>query len=105
VPAKDQYRRFKIHTLGIDDVGMIEEVLKRRLKHLEWRHPDLTVIDGGKGQVSSAFAILREKDLTKKIFLLGLAKKLWMKPKRKERPCQCPERKDIHNETTAEKAG
>lgn len=74
-PAKDQYRRFKIKTLGIDDVAMIEEVLRRRLKHKEWQYPQLIIIDGGKGQAGSAFSVLRKYKLEDKIYILGLTKK------------------------------
>ncbi len=74
-PAKNQYRRFKIKKPPIpDDPGMIEEVLKRRFKHREWRRPDLIVVDGGKGQVSMAYQVLKEKKLAVKVALLGLTK-------------------------------
>jgi len=69
------YRRFKIRfTKDVpNDFAMIEETLSRRLNHLEWPLPDLIVIDGGKGQVSSVVKVLKKKNL--KIALIGLAKR------------------------------
>ncbi|MEX2436927.1 MAG: GIY-YIG nuclease family protein [Candidatus Paceibacterota bacterium] len=56
-----QYRKFKINTIKQqDDVGMMKEVLRRRLKHEEWRFPDLILVDGGKGQVNGAREVLEE---------------------------------------------
>lgn len=71
---KSWYRKFKIRTLNKpNDFGMMEEVLKRRLNHKEWPYPDLIIVDGGKGQVSTALSVLKENKL--KIPLIGLAKK------------------------------
>lgn len=68
------YRRFKIRYKGPpNDFAMIEEVLRRRLNHLEWAFPNLIIVDGGKGQVSSASKVLKEKELN--IPLIGLAKR------------------------------
>lgn len=71
-----KYRKFKIKTIGSpNDFGMIEEVLRRRLSHKEWPMPDLLIVDGGKGQVSSALKVLAMKqfgNLT--IPVIGLAK-------------------------------
>jgi len=57
-----QYRRFKItpDIKGPNDFAMMESILTRRLKHDEWPHPDLIVIDGGKGQISSAMNALEK---------------------------------------------
>ncbi len=66
-PKNDQYRKFKIKkTGGPDDYRMLREVLRRRLKRLEEKEggesfrkrPDLLIIDGGKGQLSSVRAVL-----------------------------------------------
>ena len=68
------YRRFKIRYSGKpSDFAMIEEVLRRRLNHPEWKLPDLFIVDGGKGQVSVATRVLSEKKI--KIPLIGLAKR------------------------------
>lgn len=70
------YRRFKIkknYNGKPNDFAMMQEVLKRRLKHLDWPFPSLIIVDGGKGQVSSASKVLEEKML--KIPLIGLAKR------------------------------
>lgn len=72
---KSLYRKFRIknnHVLP-DDFAMMEEVLSRRLKHQEWTFPDLFIVDGGKGQVSSALKALNESNI--KIPVVGLAKK------------------------------
>lgn len=78
---KKLYRKFKINlaTTGSDDVGMMKEVLQRRMKHKEWPFPDLILIDGGRGQVRAAeFEI---NNLKIKIPLFGLAKKMeWLYP-------------------------
>ncbi|MDQ3926599.1 MAG: helix-hairpin-helix domain-containing protein, partial [Actinomycetota bacterium] len=66
-PAKDQYRRFKIKTVeGSDDFASMAEVIRRRLERLKEgdekfaRAPDLIVVDGGKGQLSAAVAVMEE---------------------------------------------
>lgn len=72
--SKKDYRRFKIKSKSTpDDYWMLREVLTRRLTHPEWTFPDLIVIDGGIGHVSSAQKILREKNVH--IPVIGLAKK------------------------------
>lgn len=71
---KSAYRKFRIKTgEGVDDPGMIAEILQRRLKHPEWEYPDLIVVDGGKGQVSSAKRVLSSLKL--KTPVIGLAKR------------------------------
>lgn len=56
-----------------NDFAMMKEVLKRRLKHEEWHMPDLIIVDGGKGQVTSAMTALAE--CGSEIPLVGLAKR------------------------------
>jgi len=82
-PEKAGYRKFRIHMDdGLDDVGMMKEVLTRRLKHLNAdskdRHfaqaPDLIVVDGGIGQTNAVASMLDEAGQT--IPLVGLAKRL-----------------------------
>lgn len=74
---KSNYRRFKIKTVeGIDDFASIAEVVSRRYSKLleEGKpFPDLIVIDGGKGQLSSAAAVLKE--LGVKTPVISLAKR------------------------------
>ncbi|MDD4651517.1 MAG: excinuclease ABC subunit C, partial [Methanothrix sp.] len=75
-PDKSNYRRFKIKSVqGIDDFASIAEVVRRRYSRLQeemQEMPDLILIDGGKGQLSSALAVLRELRL--KIPIISLAK-------------------------------
>jgi len=76
-PDKRNYRRFKIkETEGIDDFKMIAEIVRRRYKRLKKEglvYPDLIVIDGGKGQLSSAVKQLELLDV--EIPIVSLAKK------------------------------
>jgi excinuclease ABC subunit C len=59
-PAKDQYRKFRIKTVeGQNDVASLAEMLERRIKHPEWRYPDVFLIDGGKPQVNRALKVIR----------------------------------------------
>ena len=87
-PNKSGYRKFKIKTVtGRDDYAMIEEIIKRRYYRLteeESQLPDLVVIDGGKGQLSSALKSLESLGL--KIPCISLAKENEevFVPKRKE---------------------
>ena len=73
VPFKEGYRRFRIRTVpGADDYAMMYEVLKRRYAKRE-NLPDLIMVDGGKGQLGVALAIL--KDLAVEgVDVIGLAK-------------------------------
>jgi excinuclease ABC subunit C len=63
-PDKRNYRRFKIRTVeGIDDFAAIAEVVRRRYSRLQREGgdlPDLIIVDGGKGQLAAAGAVLRE---------------------------------------------
>lgn len=73
-PAKQWYRKFKIHITGkANDFAMMEELLSRRLTHKEWPYPDLILIDGGKGQLSSALLALRKYQTA--ILIAAIAKK------------------------------
>ncbi len=77
-PSVKDYRKFKIRTVtGINDTEMMKEVLRRRFKN-PWAHPDLILIDGGKGQVNAGRDALREQNLV--IPIIGIAKG----PKRKK---------------------
>jgi excinuclease ABC subunit C len=74
-PDRDRYRHYKIRTVeGSDDFASMAEVLARRYrKGRRADPPDLVVVDGGKGQLSSAVDILRERGLPD-IRVVGLAK-------------------------------
>ena len=68
------YRKFKVRSLNTpNDFAMMEEVLSRRLKHPEWPFPDLLIVDGGKGQVSTAVKVMQNLKLN--IPIIGLAKR------------------------------
>lgn len=79
-PSKKDYRKFHIKTVeGPDDFASMEEVVYRRYKRLleeDESLPQLIVIDGGKGQLSSAVRALDILGLRGKISILGIAKRL-----------------------------
>lgn len=79
-PFKKDYRHFKIKTVeGPDDFASMEEVVHRRYKRLSdegQSFPQLIVIDGGKGQLSSAVKSLDRLGLRGKIAIIGIAKRL-----------------------------
>jgi len=79
-PSKKDYRKFNIKTVeGPDDFASMEEVVFRRYKRLlseEEPLPQLIIIDGGKGQLSSAVKALEMLDLRGKIAIIGIAKRL-----------------------------
>ena len=79
-PSKKEYRKYNIKTvIGPDDFGSMEEVVHRRYKRLldeAQELPQLIVIDGGKGQLSSALKSLDILGLRKKIAIIGIAKRL-----------------------------
>ncbi|MCD4772625.1 MAG: excinuclease ABC subunit UvrC [Bacteroidales bacterium] len=79
-PAKSEYRHYNIKTVeGANDFASMEEVIFRRYHRLlkeEKELPQLIVIDGGKGQLSSALKSLEKLDLRGKITIIGIAKKL-----------------------------
>ena len=79
-PSKKDYRHFNIKTvIGPDDFASMEEVVHRRYKRLldeEQDLPQLIVIDGGKGQLSSSLKSLDVLGLRGKIAIVGIAKRL-----------------------------
>ncbi len=79
-PAKRDYRHYNIKTVeGPDDFASMEEVVYRRYKRLldeRQSLPQLVVIDGGKGQLSSAMKSILKLGLEKKITVIGIAKRL-----------------------------
>jgi excinuclease ABC subunit C len=89
-PRKSDYRKFRIkYTQGPDDFAMMAEVIRRRFKHLLEPHettsapgarvdsfalkPDLIILDGGKGQLSAATAVLKDLGITD-VYAAALAK-------------------------------
>lgn len=71
--AKAEYRKFRIKSvIGTDDYAALREVITRRFRHLEWRKPDLLLIDGGIGQVHVVTSTLHELDIA--IPVIGMAK-------------------------------
>jgi excinuclease ABC subunit C len=79
-PSKKDYRKFIIKTVeGPDDFASMEEVVYRRYKRLleeEQPLPQLIIIDGGKGQLSSALKSLERLGLRGTIAIVGIAKRL-----------------------------
>ncbi len=79
VKKRSEYRKFKVKSTEgkPDDFLSMKEVLTRRLNHLgeeKWEKPDLIIIDGGKGQLSSVMKIIEELGI-KDIDVVSLAKK------------------------------
>ncbi|HSI70509.1 MAG TPA: excinuclease ABC subunit UvrC [Gillisia sp.] len=79
-PSKKDYRKFNIKTVeGPDDFASMEEVVFRRYRRLlneEEPLPQLIIVDGGKGQLSSGVKALEELGLRGKIAIIGIAKRL-----------------------------
>lgn len=79
-PSKKDYRKFNIKTVeGPNDFASMEEVVQRRYKRLIAENqdlPQLVIIDGGKGQLSSAYRIFKELGIEDKVTLIGIAKRL-----------------------------
>jgi excinuclease ABC subunit C len=79
-PSKKDYRKFNIKTVtGPDDFASMEEVVYRRYKRMKEEGqtlPNLIIIDGGKGQLSSALKSLDQLGLRGKIAIIGIAKRL-----------------------------
>jgi len=79
-PAKKDYRHFNIKTVeGPNDFASMEEIVYRRYKRLLDENqplPQLVIVDGGKGQLSSAQKIFNELNLFGNITLIGIAKRL-----------------------------
>ena len=79
-PSKKDYRHFKIHDIdGPDDFASMEQVIYRRLKRLiddNETLPNLIIVDGGKGQLSSGVKSLQKLNVEKKVAIIGIAKRL-----------------------------
>lgn len=75
IAAPKDYRRFQIRTVkGANDFAMLSEVLRRRFSanNAKWPKPDLIILDGGKGQLST---VLKNVNIPERIKVVGLAKK------------------------------
>jgi excinuclease ABC subunit C len=79
-PSKKDYRHFNVKTVeGPNDFATMEEAVYRRYKRMldeEVTLPQLIVIDGGKGQLSSAVSSLKKLGIDKKVTVIGIAKRL-----------------------------
>lgn len=79
-PSRNEYRHFNIKTVvGADDFASMREIVYRRYSRLVEEGtelPDLIIVDGGKGQLSSAYGILCEMGLENQIPIVGLAKRI-----------------------------
>lgn len=81
LPSKKDYRHFKVKTIvGANDYATMKEVLNRRFSRLLAESPDdlpqLVIIDGGKGQLSSAYEALSELGIIGKLTLVALAERM-----------------------------
>ncbi len=76
---KNEYRKFKINNSIRNDIAALEEILERRLKHTEWKFPDIIVVDGGIAQKNIAEKIIRKSGL--KIDVIAVIKNEAHKPK------------------------
>ncbi|MFY7900000.1 MAG: excinuclease ABC subunit UvrC [Chitinophagaceae bacterium] len=78
LPSNKNYRHYNVKTVqGINDFATMKEVVYRRYKRLleeEKSLPQLVIIDGGKGQLSSAMEAIKELNLLGKMVVVGLAK-------------------------------
>ena len=79
-PAKRDYRHFNIkEVVGIDDFASMREIVRRRYSRLLEEGaelPDLIIVDGGKGQLSSAYGVLCELGIEDRVPIVGLAKRI-----------------------------
>jgi len=79
-PSKKDYRHFNVKTVeGPNDFATMEEAVFRRYKRMleeEGTLPQLIIIDGGKGQLSSAMSSLKKLGIANKVTVVGIAKRL-----------------------------
>ncbi len=66
--VKKHYRTFNIREAAQDDYASMREAIKRRLGHPEWDYPDLILLDGGEGHVSTINQLLNESGVTIPVF-------------------------------------
>lgn len=90
-PNKSEYRQFKLRGKhGGDDLSALEEILMRRLKHVEWPLPELIVVDGALLQLGRAERVLREAGIA--IPVVGVVKDARHQPERLVGPVALTER-------------
>ena len=79
-PSRKEYRHFNIKTVvGPDDFASMREIVYRRYSRLLEEGaelPDLIIVDGGKGQLSSAYEVLQVLGIEKRVPIVGLAKRI-----------------------------
>ncbi|MDY0279881.1 MAG: excinuclease ABC subunit UvrC [Salinivirgaceae bacterium] len=79
-PSKKEYRKFHIKTVeGIDDFASMREIISRRYSRMLEENaslPDLIIVDGGKGQLSSAYETLQSLKIENRVSLISIAKRL-----------------------------
>ncbi len=79
-PSRNEYRHFNIkEVVGIDDFASMREIVRRRYSRLLEEGaelPDLIIVDGGKGQLSSAYGVLCELGIEDRVPIVGLAKRI-----------------------------
>ncbi|MDD2564293.1 MAG: excinuclease ABC subunit UvrC [Salinivirgaceae bacterium] len=79
-PSKKEYRKFHIKTVeGIDDFASMREIISRRYSRMLEENaslPDLIIVDGGKGQLSSAYETLLSLKIENRVSLISIAKRL-----------------------------
>lgn len=79
-PSRKEYRHFNIKTvIGANDFASMQEIIHRRYSRLlsEGQSlPDLIVVDGGKGQLSSAYGVLKNLGIADQVKIIGLAKRI-----------------------------
>ncbi len=79
-PSKREYRHFNVKTVvGADDFATMREIIGRRYSRMVeegQQLPDLIIVDGGKGQLSSAYRTLCELGIENQVTLIGLAKRI-----------------------------
>lgn len=79
-PSKREYRHFNVKSVvGPDDFASMREIVYRRYSRLLEEGaelPDLIIVDGGKGQLSSAYSVIKELGIENRVIIVGLAKRL-----------------------------
>lgn len=79
-PSRKEYRHFNVKTVvGPDDFASMREIVHRRYSRLLAEGaelPDLIIVDGGKGQLSSAYGVLQELGIADRVPIVGLAKRI-----------------------------